>query len=139
MGGWCASSRGSGIARGTEEFGVGPVAPECPAEGVLAAAASDDEDPHDFCALRNASPAALGGLAGRVGDLARHVADFARVVVARVLEVVLERTLLRLAAAADVLAAEDPLVGAAGRPTAAAPPRAPCASDATSASVFRIL
>ncbi len=39
------------------EVGVGLLPPQRPAEGVLAPAAADDQQPHDFCAFRKASRA----------------------------------------------------------------------------------
>ena len=48
---------GAWVSRGAIEVGVGVLAPEGPAERVLAPAAADDQQPHDFCAFRNASRA----------------------------------------------------------------------------------
>ena len=108
--------RGAGIARCAEEVGGGEVAAERPAQRMFAAAASDDQYPHPFWALRKASPRGGRRLLGRVGDVVHRVAGRAGVVILGGLEVVPERPLLLLGAAAGVFAAQDALVVAALNP-----------------------
>ena len=48
---------GTGIARRAVEVGVGVLAAERPAERMLPPSAADDQQPHGFCAFRNASRA----------------------------------------------------------------------------------
>ena len=48
---------GAGVAWRAIDLGLWVLAVECPAEGVLPPAAADHEQPHGFCAFRNASRA----------------------------------------------------------------------------------
>ena len=90
-------------------------------QGVLAAAPADDQDPHFFF---DGVGERLGGALGRIDDVVDDGLGFLHVVLARVVDVLVERAAARLGSAARVLAAQDAVVVARLRPSAAARRRA---------------